>query len=85
VPNHPPERYPTRLLDIQEEGVVRLVERKEHRFGGPYATLSHSWGRAHFKVLTSQTLPEFRNGINLQDVPPTFRDAIFVARYLEIP
>ena len=79
-----PNQYPSRLLEIQEDA-VRLVERGQHCFKGPYATLSHSWGGAHLKMLTSQTLPEFRNGITLRDLPPTFRDAICVARYLEIP
>ena len=82
--NQKPKQYPSRLLEIQEDA-VHLVERGQHRFRGPYATLSHSWGGAQFKMLTSQTLSEFRNGIKLRDLTPTFRDAITVARYLNIP
>ena len=85
VSNQLPEQYPTRLLDIQEEDLVRLVEPAHGGLEGPYATLSHSWGREHFKVLTSQTMPEFRSGIKLEDIPSTFRDAIHVARRLKIP
>ena len=85
VSNQLPKQYPTRLLDIQEEDLVRLVEPAHRGLEGPYATLSHSWGRERFKVLTSQTMSDFRSGIKLQDIPATFRDAIHVARRLKIP
>jgi hypothetical protein len=50
----------------------------------PYATLSHCWGGASFLHLTRASLPNFSNGISLIDLPKTFREAIFVARRLDI-
>ena len=79
---HPP-RYPTRVLDVEED-VIRLVESWNHRLFGPYATLSHSWGKTRVKILTKETLPDFQQGFHIYDIPPTFRDAIHVVRRLNV-
>jgi hypothetical protein len=35
-------------------------------------------------MLTAHTLPEFCSGIHIDDIPPTFRDAIRIAQHLNI-
>lgn len=78
-----PPFYPTRLLDIGED-VVRLVPTRNCHITGQYATLSHTWGEERVKVLTARTLPDFCNGIHIDEMPQTFRDAIHIARHLSI-
>jgi hypothetical protein len=49
-----------------------------------YTTLSHCWGNENTLQLTTTRLNEFRNGVLLSDFPATYRDAIILARALEI-
>lgn len=49
---------------------------------GRYVTLSHCWGKAEFKKLTKENLEDFKKGIPLSSLPPTFRQAIHFARRL---
>ena len=81
--NWQPESYPTRLLDIRND-VICLVSSSDHNISGPYATLSHCWGETAVEVLTSDTLADFQAGKHIQNMPPTFQDAIKVARELDI-
>ena len=83
VKNESPHYYPTRLLEFDTE-TIRLVERSKTQFAGTYATLSYSWGKDKFKVLTEQILAEFQSGIGLQGLPATFRDAVSVCQKLGI-
>ena len=83
IGNRQPSSYPTRLLDIEND-TIRLVDSSHSHISGPYATLSHTWGDTDIKVLTLQTLSEYRNGIEHQDIPLTFQNAITVARKLNI-
>jgi hypothetical protein len=78
-----PPIYPTRLLDIGGN-VIRLVQTRNCHITGQYATLSHTWGEEQVKVLTARTLPDFCNGIHIDEMPQTFRDAIHIARHLSI-
>ncbi|KAF2731285.1 HET-domain-containing protein, partial [Polyplosphaeria fusca] len=86
---------PTRLIDIGTEDSPnpRLVlsrtisdSSKEH---AAYMTLSHKWGSAPFLVLSWHNLKEFQEALPMEQVPKTFRDAIYFAhccgaRYLWI-
>jgi hypothetical protein len=80
--------HPTRLLDLasfhQHNDTIRLVTTAEDPILAPYATLSHCWGGASFLQLTKVNLPSFSIGISLMDLPKTFREAIFVARRLDV-
>ena len=82
--NVQPEKYPTRLLSIRGD-VERLVERKDEAFPGPYATLSYSWGKTRFEILTKKTLAKFKQGIGSEVLLPTFSDARRVCRRLSVP
>ncbi|CZR61292.1 uncharacterized protein PAC_11188 [Phialocephala subalpina] len=80
-----PESWaPTRLLDIgtDNDGYVRLVERDSLLPGQPYATLSHCWGKIQLIMTTMRTISEHLKGINNEDLPKTFKDAIRIARSL---
>lgn len=49
-----------------------------------YIALSHRWGASQHSILTSETEKQWRDGIPLEQLPKTFRDAAFVTRYLGI-
>ena len=84
--------YPTRLLDLstlEETGRILLVvselldhssvERRE------YVTLSHcwgAWGAKELPVLTTSNIDaRVDHGMDLSLLPPTFRDAVEVAKW----
>lgn len=74
---------PTRLVSISND-TVKLVPTATLKSLPKYATLSYSWGREQFLMLTSENLGLFQIEIPFGDLPKTFRDAIHIARKLEI-
>ncbi|KAJ2990320.1 hypothetical protein NUW58_g3008 [Xylaria curta] len=76
---------PTRVLDLaRDEGFVFLCEPEETQTGS-YVALSHVWGGEVPIRTTTETLDLFKDGIRLDSLPQTFRDAVFMARLLECP
>jgi hypothetical protein len=77
-----------RLLQIEQvdEDRVRLLVNpfSDPAFAPRYATLSHCWGRDPFFMLTNQTKDQLTSGILTSILSQTFRDAISVAKSLEI-
>ncbi|KAJ8128106.1 hypothetical protein O1611_g5530 [Lasiodiplodia mahajangana] len=73
---------PTRLLDISEEGKVKLVEGKSVAAQQVYATLSHCWGTNEFLVLKSNNKLLFEEGIETSEFPLTFQETILTVRRL---
>jgi hypothetical protein len=88
--------YPTRLVDIEPvstpEGSERIVQvvltedQEENKFKveGSYVTLSHCWGNVGFIHLTPNTQSALQQGVSLDRLPRTFRDAIYFSRRLGI-
>ena len=80
--------HPTRLLDVaspdRTSNIICLMESKELASGSAYITLSHRWGDAKPLQLRRDTYAQLRSGITLDSMPPTFRDAVLVARHLSI-
>jgi hypothetical protein len=79
--------YPTRLLDLGDaelHGSIKLIHTQEEALSEPYVTLSHCWGGVSLIKLTTTTLPGFKLGIQLCDLPQTFRDAVKVALFLGV-
>lgn len=85
---HPGEVYlPFRVLDLADPGLdsstIRLVEppaeTKAH-----YASLSHCWGKSQQFTTTKATMSQRMTGIDVAGLPKTFRDAITIARQLNI-
>ena len=78
--------FPKRLIDLEpEDKTLCIIETSEDVPRGPYATLSHCWGKQpnHF-VLTARNLQEMKAQISLETMPPTFSDAISTSRRLGI-
>ena len=76
---------PTRVLDLGEnpgKDSIRLYE--TNKSFGRYATLSHCWGLVGPLTTTRDTRPQRLQGIALNDLPNTFRDAVLVTRKLGI-
>ena len=76
---------PTRLLHVEcIDGKLRcrldLTEQDEQNI--QYLTLSHCWGDAKIFKLTGETLDTMRAEIQLNCLPPTFRDAIEITHRL---
>ncbi len=72
---------PTRVLDVQRS-CVKLVECGGRE--GQYVTLSHRWPTdpaQHF-TSTHATLEKRKSGVNVDELPATFRDAVIVTRKL---
>jgi hypothetical protein len=74
------KRIPTRLVST-EKNRVRLVE-GDFRECLEYATLSHCWGKTKFLTLEKSNLEVLKNGIPLEALSQTFKDAIEIAREL---
>ncbi|TVY15628.1 hypothetical protein LARI1_G006275 [Lachnellula arida] len=78
---------PSRILDIQSRKEVFLVETRDlaASANGPrYATLSHCWGKTILIRTTKKTFRQRKEGMKWETLPPTFRDAISLARALGI-
>ncbi|KAH6892465.1 heterokaryon incompatibility protein-domain-containing protein [Thelonectria olida] len=82
--------YPTRLLLLGPGySDVRLIVSAEHHLQGPYMTLSHRWGSSMYTKLTSGTMEQFKNHIDIDDLPINFKETMHIAlmagvRYLWI-
>jgi Heterokaryon incompatibility protein (HET) len=74
---------PTRLLYIGDD-VPRLRLSANYEAGVKYATLSHSWGHISLATLHAGTLQQFRTEIPVEAISKTFKDAICVAKTLDI-
>lgn len=62
----------------------RLVLAKAIQGTPKYATLSHCWGKMESLRLSRENLGEFKTGIPSEALPPSFKDAINMARGLDI-
>ncbi|KAK0618885.1 heterokaryon incompatibility protein-domain-containing protein [Immersiella caudata] len=77
---------PLRLLSIDLKcGPLRLVSRDTAADMTKYATLSYCWGNSLPLRTTRETLPHFRDEIPPDLIPPTWADAIRIARAVRIP
>jgi hypothetical protein len=66
-------------------GELRLCLGEEMDWNSQYAALSHCWGSLKFITLKQSNLNSFRKHIPLDTLPKTFRDAVDICRYLELP
>jgi hypothetical protein len=76
---------PKRVIDVEPGNGTeepRLIETDELR--GNWCTLSHSWGGKVTLTTTIATLADRMNGISMSKLPPTFQDAVTIARRLDI-
>jgi hypothetical protein len=81
----PPGVPPTRLLrieELQEDAKYVYLEDSDTIKSYEYVTLSHCWGSIQPICLTKETEGTLRAGINSQDLPKTFRDAVSICLHL---
>lgn len=77
---------PTRLLDLGDVDAkqrVRVVLSQDLDPNTSYVSLSHCWGASVPFQLTTSSIAMMREGFDLAELPPTFRDAIDVARWAD--
>ncbi|KAJ8131080.1 hypothetical protein O1611_g2545 [Lasiodiplodia mahajangana] len=81
--DHLSTTLPTRVLDVaHHEDFVFLSEPEESQTGS-YVALSHTWGGEVPLQTTTRTFNLFKDGIRLDLMPQTFRDAVFMTRLLK--
>jgi hypothetical protein len=76
-----PNYVPTRLVEILDEGSVRIVEHMS--FPQKYAALSHRWSRDEASKTTSLNITERRSPFPADRLSPTLRDSIKISQSLE--
>lgn len=84
--NRPRKQFiPTRLIDVEfHRDLIRVVDSRDAQRW--WCCLSYVWGEGHRQVRTTkETLAAHKDCLPLAFLPPTIRDAIIVARWLEIP
>lgn len=74
---------PRRLLDLRD-GSIKLVESSQTGLKTSWMTLSYCWGSDQEVKLTKHSLLRHQIGIEHSSLPNTIRDAIDVARALDI-
>jgi hypothetical protein len=72
---------PSRLIDLRGH-VIKLALVPKDSTWRSYVALSHCWGDAQPLRTTSETLLSFQTEIPAHELPPTFSDAIYIARAL---
>jgi hypothetical protein len=76
---------PTRLIQVDgEASQVRLAEVAKNLHKVTYTTLTHCWGMRPLLNTTTKTLHLRLHGVNFNDLPQTFRDAVTITRTLGI-
>jgi hypothetical protein len=75
---------PTRVLDIGPSlklDEVRLIKTTSD-ITAPYIALSHCWGPNQAFTTTTKSFAERKRAIQIEAMPQTFQDAIFVTRLM---
>jgi hypothetical protein len=73
---------PARVIEVNPLGSEqpRIMESRGAR--GAYATLSYCWGPTPFPTLSTSSHAQFRDSLDMDQLPPTIRDAIITTRNL---
>jgi hypothetical protein len=81
-----PPPLPTRVIAVGQKGSSRCHLVSGKRNNGYYATLSHCWGDSKNRPLstTDQTVACRQQGIEVEELPKTFRHAVHVCREIGI-
>ncbi|KAL3427228.1 hypothetical protein PVAG01_00737 [Phlyctema vagabunda] len=80
------EYIPTRLIDVGagNHDTIRLTSKADVSHDTKYLTLSHTWGDQSPVSLTGDTEKRLKNGLPYSELPKTFKDAVTIARELDI-
>ncbi|KAJ4264506.1 hypothetical protein NW762_005707 [Fusarium torreyae] len=74
--------YPTRLLRISDTADSIMLVRTDPLQDYQYVALSHRWGDHKPALTVESNLEDRMRGFSVQDLPATFRDAVFTANKL---
>ena len=82
-------RIPSRLIDLEADGKLRLVNTDDLEVTSVGATrgfvaLSYVWGKDQSFVLLKENELEFKAQLLLKDLPQTIQDAVVVTRCIGI-
>jgi hypothetical protein len=83
VPEHERQYRPTRLLDVENKPMVRLVETSELPISIrlDYIALSHCWGQREIGYkLRKDTVEQMKKSIPVEELAQNFQDAIDIAQ-----
>jgi hypothetical protein len=76
---------PTRLIDVSRvdsDGLVLVRHTRELKQDASYFALSHCWGLVKTIMLTSRNKDALHNGIQIAELPPTYKDAVLITKAL---
>ncbi|KAL3417725.1 hypothetical protein PVAG01_10735 [Phlyctema vagabunda] len=81
-----PHWLPTRLVDVGTTAApqIHLHISADHKERGSYLTLSHCWGGQPALQLSTANITSLIKGIEDEEIPKTFLDAIHITRQLGI-
>lgn len=79
---HMVPKLPRRVIDV-ETGRLRLFI-TEDGTRGHWVALSHCWGKANTFKTTLKTIESHKRGIEWEELPKTFKDAVIVTRALGV-
>ncbi|KAG4281749.1 hypothetical protein FPRO06_10653 [Fusarium proliferatum] len=72
-----PDYRPTRLIEIIDESLVRLISPKNFSVESiDYIAFSHCWGKVEAIKLLQKNVDQFQLGISIHDMPNTYEEAI---------
>ncbi len=75
---------PPRLVHIVNRNLVRVILSQEQTAHQSYAAFSHCWGKAKTVKLLEANLQVLLQGIPIQELPLSYKEAILVCQALEI-
>jgi hypothetical protein len=78
----PPNRSfcPTRLLEIMDDSLAKLVLTSEQGPNDPYVAFSHCWGKAKTLKLLQDNMAQLLAEIRISELPTSYKEAIIVCR-----
>lgn len=74
---------PTRVIDVAKTDKEVFLHHPDPTERENWVALSHPWGDGEHYSLTRTEISKFTAGLELKDLPPTFRDAVIVTRALK--
>jgi hypothetical protein len=78
------KRLPTRLVDVSNPDLLRVVDTRHFSTDIVYFTLSHRWSAMTLASLTTKTYDAFHKEIPLSSMSKTFKEAIEFTRLLGV-
>jgi hypothetical protein len=75
-----PAFRPTKLLQIIEDNLTRLILTSDQEPKDSYAAFSHYWGKAKTLKLLQSNMAQLLARIRVSELPTSYKEAIIVCR-----